>query len=372
MKTIRRKYKRRITSRYKNKKSKKYRQSLRQKKCKTKKKYNYRRKYKKIHQYGGEGSDDDEVSDDDMFSGRASSSDDEEHFSVVIPDPDLDELYDEGEEPATAFDIQRVIETLEQEPGPITPKVQQNLRELRELQELYRYRFPSDGVSCMDRPSRNTLFGKVFEEQIAKKYFMQYYPDDWEIRFTEYLSSSNTAEHDIPARLTNGVSVSVKSKRIGRISPKVNLTLTSASSYKLCSAKAVRFVNQLLTGERLQLVVVYYKLESDKVVPDQTMRVYDITSQLDRIWGGYTNQEEREYLVRRIEHLSKLFDDAQNGTSLQIQQKLQIVREMVGELQREMKHRGSLFSLAHKISSSSFKIFSSKIRCKCVRRFPSF
>ena len=347
MKTIRRKYKRRITSRYKNKKSKKYRQSLRQKKCKTKKIYNYRRKYKKIHQHGGEGSDDDE-----MFSGRASSSDDEDRqLFFEIPDPDLEELYDEGEEPATAVDIERVIKALEQEPS--TPKVLQN------LQELYRYRFPSDGVSCMDRPSRNTLFGKVFEEQIAKKYFMEYYPGDWKIRFEEYLSSSNTAEHDIPARLTDGVlSVSVKSKRIGRISPKVTLTLKSASSYKLCSAKAVRFVNQLLSGQPLQLVVVYYRLESDKVVPDPTMRVYDITStsQLNAIWGGYTTQAEREDLVRRIEHLSQLFVDAQNGTSLQIQQNLQIVREMVGKLQREMKHRGSLISLAHKISSSCGKI----------------
>ena len=285
-----------------------------------------------------------------MFSGRASSSDDEEHFSVVIPDPDLEELYDEGEEPATADDIERVIEALEQQLS--TPKVRQN------LQELYRYRSFIDGVSCMDRPTRNTLFGKVFEEQIAKKYFMEYYPGDWKIRFEEYLSLSNTAEHDIPAHLTGGVSVSVKSKRIGRISPKVTLTLKSASSYKLCSAKAVRFVNQLLSGQPLQLVVVYYRLESDKVVPDPTMRVYDITStsQLNAIWGGYTTQAEREDLVRRIEHLSQLFVDAQNGTSLQIQQNLQIVREMVGKLQREMKHRGSLISLAHKISSSCGKI----------------
>jgi hypothetical protein len=184
---------------------------------------------------------------------------------------------------------------------------------------------------------------------------MQYYPNDWEKRFAEYLSLSNTAEHDIPASLTGGVSISIKSKRIGLISPKVTLTLDSASSYKLCSAKAVRFVNQLLSRKPLQLVVVYYRIESNKVVPDETMRVYDITSQLDTIWGGYRSQEQREDLVRRIEYLSQLFVNAQKGTLLEIQENLQQVRAMVDQLQTEMKTRGSLFSLAHKISSSCGK-----------------
>jgi hypothetical protein len=142
MKTIRRKYKRRITSRYKNKKSKKCRQSIRQKKCKTNKVYHYRRNNRILYQSGGEYSDDED--------------EDEE---------DTEDLYDGGEEPATQEDIKLAIDIIQGEPHSPRGKAI--------LEELYRYRGydPATGGRCMEYPSKNTLFGKVLEEQYALNFF---------------------------------------------------------------------------------------------------------------------------------------------------------------------------------------------------------
>ena len=153
MKTTRRKYKIRFTSRYKNKKSKKCRQSLRQKKCKTKKIYHYRKNNKLLYQSGGEFDGDDEV---------------------------------DGEDPASQEDIKVAMDYRGDQ---LSPRVR---GELEQLQLLYKYRGydPATGGRCMEYPSKNTLFGKVLEEQFAEHFFKTHFPEDtWRLMFQKYLSS---------------------------------------------------------------------------------------------------------------------------------------------------------------------------------------
>jgi hypothetical protein len=326
MKTIRRKYKRRITSRYKNKKSKKCRQSIRQKKCKTKKVYHYRRNNRILYQSGGEYSDDEE---------------DEE---------DTEDLYDGGEEPATQEDIKLAIDIIRGEPHSPRGKAI--------LEELYRYRGydPATGGRCMEYPSKNTLFGKVLEEQYALNFFKKYFPDTRREMFAAYLQLVATAEHDIPSRLTNGMGdVSIKSKRIGNKvgKKKKEVTIDSPCSFQICSADAVRFVGQILGGQPLTLVIIYYNIETPgKVIPDKTIRVYKIDSQLDAIWGGYRTPKERQDLEKRIRDLSILFTRAQDSGELEtIERETTEIKRQVKELQVEMKKKRTLFSLAPKISS---------------------
>jgi hypothetical protein len=193
MKTIRRKYKRRFTSRDKNKKSKKCRQSLRQKKCKTKKIYHYRKNNKILYQSGGEFSDDDEVG---------------------------------GEEPASQEDIELAMRSAE----PMSPRIK------GELTQLYKYRGHDSetGERCMEYPSKNTLFGKVLEEQFASHFFKTHFTKDtWSPMFAKYLSSPPTTEHDISPDLTNGMgAISIKSKRIGQMVGKTLVTINSSCSFQ--------------------------------------------------------------------------------------------------------------------------------------------
>ena len=263
MKTIRIKYKRRITSRYKNKKSKKCRQSLRQKKCKTKKIYHYRKNNKLLYQSGGEFSDDD----------------------------------DAGEEEASQEDVALAIRIAE----PLSPRVKE------ELAELFKYRSidPHTGERCMEYPSKNTLFGKVLEEQYARNFFITHFPSDWKDRFATYLQSIATAEHDISHELTGGMgAISIKSKRIGnrvKKGPRI-VKITDRCSFQICSADAVRFVNQILIDQLLTLVIIYYNIDKNpgKLQPDGETRAYNIQTHRNTIWGKYIQPHERRALAERI------------------------------------------------------------------------
>jgi len=329
MKTIRRKYKSQFTTRYKNKKSKKCRQSLRQKKCKTKKIYHYRKNNKLLYQSGGEFSDDDEFS---------------------------------GEDPATQEDIELAIRTAE----PMSPRVK------GELEQLYKYRGydSARGVRCMEYPSKNTLFGKVLEEQYAEHFFKTHFMGDtWRTMFEEYLRSPPTTEHDISPDLTNGMgAISIKSKRIGqRVGKnKTLVTIGSTCSYQICSADAVRFVNQILHGRALTLVVIYYNIESPQELLVDITRVYNIGSQLNAIWGGYTTREQRVGLVTRIEELSRLFSTAQDSPDVrQIATNIVDIKRRTKVLQVEMKKKNTLFKIAPKISSKCGEVIEScKHQCR--------
>ena len=324
MKTIRRKYKRRFTSRDKNKKSKKCRQSLRQKKCKTKKIYHYRKNNKLLYQSGGEFSDDDEFN---------------------------------GEDPASQEDIALAISLL--------PRVR------GELGELFKYRGydSATGGRCMEYPSKNTLFGKVLEEQYAEHFFKTHFKDTWETMFARYLSSPPTTEHDISPDLTNGMgAISIKSKRIGQEVGKKHtlVTIGSTCSFQICSADAVRFVNQILRGEALTLVVIYYNIETPQALLVDTTRVYNIGSQLNAIWGGYTTPGQRVDLVNRIKELSILFSIAQDSLDVrQIALNIADIKRMTKKLQAEMTRNKTLFKIAPKISSKCGKeIGSCKHQCR--------
>ena len=315
MKTIRRKYKRRLTSRDKNKKLKKCRQSIRQKKCKTKKIYHYRKNNKILYQSGGEDSDDD------------------------------DEVG--GEEPASQEDIDLAIRTA----VPMSPRVKK---------ELYKYR-GYDSVTrerCMEYPSKNTLFGKVLEEQFADHFFKENFPGDNTWRFEQYLKSPPTIEHDISPDLTSGMgAISIKSKRIGQMVGKTLVSTGSKCSYQICSADAVRFVKQILSDQPLTLVVIYYNIETPGVLlRDNTIRVYDIRSQLNAIWGGYKKDEQRIGLAIRIQELSGLFSTAQDSEDVKkIEKNIADIKRMVKALQAEMKKMKPSFVLAPKISSKCGK-----------------
>jgi len=321
MKTIRIKYKRRITSRYKNKKSKKCQQSLRQKKCKTKKIYHYIKNNKLLYQSGGEFSDDD----------------------------------DAGEEDVSQEDVALAINFAE----PLSPRVK---TELAELAELFKYRSidPHTGEMCMEYPSKNTLFGKVLEEQYARNFFIKYFPDNWQNMFAAYLQFIATAEHDIPPELTDGRgAISIKSKRIGNLKKnKKRVTINDKCSFQICSADAVRFVSQILKPDPLTLVIIYYDIDKEAGVlqPDPKTRSYNIQTHRNTIWGKYAQHHEREALADKIKELSMSFSIAQNTKDLEtIEKNIASIRSRVEELQQKMKDKKTLFKLAPKISSKCGK-----------------
>ena len=327
MKTIRIKYKRRLTSRGNNNKSKKCRQSIRQKKCKTKKIYHYRKNNKLLYQSGGEFSDDD----------------------------------DAGEEEASQEDIALAMSL------SLSPRVKEG------LQELYKYR-GHDSVTkerCMEYPSKNTLFGKVLEEQFAEHFFKTHFPIDGGNLFAKYLQLIATAEHDIPPYLTGGRgAISIKSKRIGnqvKKSQKI-VKITDNCSFQICSADAVRFVNQILIDQPLTLVIIYYDIDATPGVlqPDGKTRAYNIQTHRNTIWGGYTTPAQRVNLATRIKELSRLFSIAQDIPDvIQITKKIVDIKRSTELLQYEMNQKQTLFKLAPKISSKcGKKIGSCKHQCR--------
>jgi hypothetical protein len=262
-----------------------------------------------------------------------------------VPPDNPEDIYDAGEEPADVEDYTNVDKILEKNP-PESPRVRKS------IDELFRYRFPdAEGRSCMYTPSKNTLIGKALEEQAAKKLFKKYYPEDWEKRFKAYIDLHPTEEHDIPPNLNDGRAVSIKSKRVGIIRGK-QVTTESACSFQVCSSDAARFMDQMLRGPRLTLLLIYYEITESGIVPKSKQRVYDISSQKDTIWGNYRTEDARLKIVHDITELSSRFTTAQDSSNVvTINSNLQAIRVDVARLQTEMSDNGCSIKLAHKISS---------------------
>ena len=148
---------------------------------------------------------------------------------------------------------------------------------------------------------------------------------------------------------------------------KTLVTIGSTCSFQICSADAVRFVRQILHGGALTLVVIYYNIETPgMLLRDDTIRVYNIDSQLNAIWGGYKTTDERVDLVKRIEELSILFSKAQDGIDVgEIARNIDHIKRRAKSLQAEMKKKKTLFKIAPKISSKCGKeIGSCKHQCR--------
>ena len=307
MKTVRRKYNRRKTNR------------------RATKKRLQRNITKKSYQYGGKS----------IIS----------YQSGGVPADNPEDIYDAGEEPADGEDFKNVEKILQTNP-PESPRVRKS------IVELFRHRFPdAEGRSCMYTPSKNTLIGKVLEEQAAKKLFKKYYPDDWQDRFKVYINLPPTEEHDIPPSLNDGRAVSIKSKRVGVINGK-KITIDSACSFQVCSSDATRFMEQMLHGPPLTLLLIYYEITASSIVPNETQRVYDISSQKNTIWGKYTTEDARRKIVVQITELSDRFTTAQDSSNVEtINSNLEAIRVEVARLQKEMADNGCSIKLAHKISS---------------------
>ena len=307
MKTVRRKYNRRKTNR------------------RATKKRLQRNITKKSYQYGGKS----------IIS----------YQSGGVPADNPEDIYDAGEEPADGEDFKNVEKILQTNP-PESPRV------MKSIVELFRHRFPdAEGRSCMYTPSKNTLIGKVLEEQAAKKLFKKYYPDDWQERFKAYINLPPTEEHDIPPILNDGRAVSIKSKRVGVIKRKT-ITIHSACSFHVCSSDAARFMHQMLHGPPLTLLLIYYEITASSIVPNETQRVYDISSQKNTIWGNYRTEDARRKIVHDITELSSRFTTAQDSSNVEkINSNLEAIRVEVARLQKEMADNGCSIKLAHKISS---------------------
>jgi len=273
-----------------------------------------------------------------------------------VPPDDPEDIYDAGEDPADGEDF-RIVEQILLTNPPESPRVRNSIA------KLFKYRFPdAEGRSCMYIPPKNTLIGKMLEEQAAKKLFEKYYPEDREQeRFKKYIKLLPTEEYDIPPSLNGGRAVSIKSKRVGMISRK-KVTTESACSFQVCSSDAARFMKQMLHGPPLTLLLIYYEITESGIVPEHKQRVYDISSQKDKIWGKYTNEYERQKIVRDITELSHKFTSAQDDPDVTtITANLGAIRDEVARLQQEMADKGCSIKLAHKISS---KCGLSKGTCK--------
>jgi hypothetical protein len=267
-----------------------------------------------------------------------------------VPPDDPEDIYDAGEEPADKKDF-TIVERMD--PSP---------RVMNSIAELFKYRFQdAEGRSCMYIPPKNTLIGKMLEEQAAKKLFEKYYPHDWPDRVKEYIKLPPTEEHDIPPRLNGGTAVSIKSKRVGTFSGK-KVTTDSACSFQVCSSDATRFMKQMLHGPPLTLLLIYYEITESGIVPEDKQRVYDISSQKDKIWGKYRTEDARREIVHEITELSSRFTTAQDSLYVkEIIANLEAIRVDVARLQKQMADNGCSIKLAHKISS---KCGSVKGTCK--------
>ena len=291
----------------------------------TKRRHQRHHRTKKLYQYGGKS----------IIS----------YQSGGVPPDNPEDIYDAGEEPADVEDYTNVDKILEKNP-PESPRVRKS------IDELFRYRFPdAEGRSCMYTPSKNTLIGKALEEQATKKLFKKYYPDDWQERFKAYINLPPTEEHDIPPILNDGRAVSIKSKRVGVIKGKA-ITIHSACSFQVCSSDAARFMHQMLHGPPLTLLLIYYEITASSIVPNETQRVYDISSQKNTIWGNYRTEDARRKIVVQITELSDRFTTAQDSSNVEtINNNLEAIRVEVARLQTEMSDNGCSIKLAHKISS---------------------
>ena len=261
MKTIRQKYKRYKTIRNKNKKcnTKKCRQSLREKKRKTKKLYHYRRNNRILYQSGGEGDD-------------APASQEDVNFVKEIIQQNIDS------------------QTL---PDSISPE--DIVKVVADSDPVDVYEDPLVFRPSVPRPKKTSLFGKLIEILFARKDLGLHGPS-----FEQFLALPNDAPYDVPVDFTlhlgpgniyHNCNLSLKSKELKDKS-------ANYSTGQIETGDAVIFLECLMTalqqaspGFKMVVEDYYctYQPETEKMIGlmGKFRRVYDLTSQLPTIFGEY-------------------------------------------------------------------------------------
>ena len=324
MKTIRRKYKRRLTCRYKNKKykkSKKVRQSLRQKKSKTKKIYNYMRSNKILYQSGGEGDDDNQATQEDV------------DFVKEIIQENIDlHILPESISPDAIVEDVAVSDPVDICRRPEVP-----------------------------RPKKTSLFGKLIEILFARKQLGL--EGDM---FAQFLSLPPNSKYDIPAIFTMHLgsgsmyfncNLSLKSKELkseGSHYNTGNIETGDAVTFLECLIESLFSPS---TGFKIVVEDYYCKYEpgTKKMIglKGKYRRVYDLKDQLGAIFGGYDSVVEIKNLYDKILGLKQRCPIimANKDTSERTIQLLDLKRD-IDRLNHEMARNNCLIFLARKQASN--------------------